>query len=1114
MRMPPAKSGTDTMRIPPGTDPLALASQGPVELPPGTWEAPPVRLPGHAAPSVTDAKTPRDPKRRRARRILVGLGAAVGLAVVVALILVLRKLGRAEESRYDQARAEYQEKNFTEAASRFQALAKDYPGSGQHDAYKFFAELSAIRKPVYSSKARPEEIQEAYQRLVQFAEGRQDSPLLKEVAADLRETFYKLAERLTEAAEQDNDRGPLVLARQALGEARKYGEARTPADKDAAERVSAAEAAFAKQETRQQLLARLKQVARQPGPGAVRAARQLVRQAEREQPGLGGDGKVSAVLDRLMKAHQDRVTYTEIPNARPSPSPAEDNEPSLLVAPAVGGLGFSPWPRQSPMLALARGILYALRPSDGSVRWAARVGADTTTLPLRLPAYKARGELILVLSSDTRTLSALDAADGSARWHHRLTDVCLGRPTLAEGKVYVPCINGRVDEVDAFTGKLRGFFQLGPPLRHGGVYDPDSRLLYLAADSYCVYALDLANKTKKPCAQVLYSEHPSGSLCCPPSLVYWKDVRPDAAPNPNAPRSCLVLSQTDGLEATQLRVFPLPITRSDAAPLRLDLRVRGWSWFSPYQDAEKLALATDVGVVGLFGIRQKNNRDPLLYPMLDREYVLEGGDTGRPPGRSQMVYFDESNFWILAHGQLHRLQLTLGANGWHLARLWDAPVSLGPPLHAAQVGQRPGGRLGAASKVLYFVTQPGGGQICLASAVEAEAEAYDQNKVKWQTQLGLVSQGDPVVLPGAVLVQDQGGGLFRFEDKDDPLSDIFQLVEDLLDIKSPEGAEAAWHIHEQLAARPLKQAGARPVGLLPVAGGAFALVAVGKAPAGDLVVRHFDAASRETTDYPCPLPAPLAGTAGAWPDHLVLPLANGVLVRKTLASGQPVPGPNWRARLADDNAPGHVVPLDRTDFLVTDGSRGLIHLSWPEDNDECQEKARLELSARIVAPPVVLPGEAGAFRVFVADADHQVILLRGDRKGGLEVIRRLTLDGPISTGPFILGKGVGCVTAQRRLVLLDAETNQRVWPAPFEAEADIVGQPSLVGGLVVVADLEGRFVGLDPATGKPRGKGYQLKANVAPACAPVPLGAGRLFAPLTDGTVLLLSRRRLEGRAK
>jgi hypothetical protein len=63
-----------------------------------------------------------------------------------------------------------------------------------------------------------------------------------------------------------------------------------------------------------------------------------------------------------------------------------------------------------------------------------------------------------------------------------------------------------------------------------------------------------------------------------------------------------------------------------------------------------------------------------------------------------------------------------------------------------------------------------------------------------------------------------------------------------------------------------------------------------------------------------------------------------------------------------------------------------------------------------------------------------------------------------------------------------------------------------------VADADGRFVALDAATGKPVGKGYTLKGTVAPAATPAAFGKEKLFAPLTDGTVLLLGVEQLEGK--
>ncbi len=168
-------------------------------------------------------------------------------------------------------------------------------------------------------------------------------------------------------------------------------------------------------------------------------------------------------------------------------------------------------------------------------------------------------------------------------------------------------------------------------------------------------------------------------------------------------------------------------------------------------------------------------------------------------------------------------------------------------------------------------------------------------------------------------------------------------------------------------------------------------------------------------------------------------------------------------------------------------------------------KASAEFAHRVSAAPVVLPAHEGAgdVRVAVADAANTVTLLQGDT---LRTVRQWPMNGTITAGPFVRGPAVGCVVDHRRLVWLNPDQEQPLWEYTFDA--DVVGAPELVeDDLLVVADLSGRFTGFDPVSGRMRGAGYTLRANVAPAAAPVGFGPGRLFAPLTDGTVLLLSRK-------
>jgi len=68
----------------------------------------------------------------------------------------------------------------------------------------------------------------------------------------------------------------------------------------------------------------------------------------------------------------------------------------------------------------------------------------------------------------------------------------------------------------------------------------------------------------------------------------------------------------------------------------------------------------------------------------------------------------------------------------------------------------------------------------------------------------------------------------------------------------------------------------------------------------------------------------------------------------------------------------------------------------------------------------------------------------------------------------------------------------------------IVGQPQVVVGALIVADVTGKFTALDPESGKPLGKEYAVKASVAPVATPVSFGEEDALVPLSDGTMLLL----------
>jgi hypothetical protein len=549
-----------------------------------------------------------------------------------------------------------------------------------------------------------------------------------------------------------------------------------------------------------------------------------------------------------------------------------------------------------------------------------------------------------------------------------------------------------------------------------------------------------------------------------------------------------------------LRAFGLPLQGAAAPPplgVQNEPRVRGWPWFQPYHDPEKIVLVTDKGVVGWFGIKQLRTQDNHLFPMVADEVLVggpeaQGNPDGTGAGRAQVVANQGDDLWLLAFGGLQRMSFRMDPKkGPRLAvdSQWQEPLLLGSPLHKSQTD--------AGETTFFLVTQSMTRNACLATAVSADKKA-----ILWQRQLGLVCQGEPVLLGQDVLALDQGGGVLAFNPENHP----------------PQAKEP-WQIGGQTLATPHED---NPAFLpsLHLAGDATSAYEVSCPGKGNrLFIRRFRRAdsgklvSEDADEKTVELNARPAGNVAMGANALLLPLQDGTLARVRLPvdNNRPIPGPDWRTTRSPADARSFVVWINAEEFLTTDGSRGLTHWRWTEGKTYAavppEKLPTIELRARISSPPVVLPrkDEKAPLEVCVADADGVLTLLQGDR---LEEARRWEVGGKITTGPFVRGGGVGCVVDRTRLLWFEPGKKETAWEFATNGE-EIVGGPQLIDGMLVLADESGRFLGLDPATGKALGKGYTLKANVAPAAGPVAFGAGRAFAPLTDGTVLLLSLEHL-----
>jgi outer membrane protein assembly factor BamB len=1021
---------------------------------------------------ATGDQGPSTESRRRIGVFVVGIFTLIVAGSIGGIIYTLvRAYAHDEQARRTAAEQDYARGAFRSAANAYHELA-DKHGRSEHAAeYRLLADLSDLREaaspPIAdpgAALARAQSFTKKYDALDPKLKSYRDdvSRAITAVAETYADSAAAAAARVDEAARvPDLIRG----GREALDLLRRYppkDSARLPAlDERLGDAAVVADRARDKARSVDEVLKLL--AVKRPDLDAAR------RLAQRQQ--VLDEPAVRQALHSAEEQSVREVTYQRL--ERPAQPAGPGTGPPVLLLETATGHGAPP---TEVVFAVARGLLYALDARDGRRLWACRVGLDSPELPARIAATADDPDLILVATSDPPGLTARDVRTGVALWHQPLEAPCLGRPVAdGRGRVFVPTSGpaGMVYDVDARNGLFHGRFETRQTLAAGGAFDALTRRFYVPAHGASVFVFQYGEASPR-CEGLLPTGHPAGSLRGEPIVV-------SADEGLDVPRY-LVLGQADGLDAMTLHAFRLRDTPTES-PVDARARLPGWSWFPPYHDPETIALVTDAGAIGLFGIQQKGDDDPPLFPLVDPDGGAaardrKGGDrTGEHPpvrSRAQIVSASESGFWVLADGVLRHWRLGLTRqSGRRLTPAWGDGLRLGAPLHAAQVS--------ADRHTLFVVTQSDSPPSCRATAVDAVS-----GELVWQRPLGLAPAADPVVLGGAVVVLDQSGAIYRFAEKDEGKkgSDTPLLVHPSSfftggrEIAPPENA---------LAGRSY---------LLPSADGRVAWSLSVRADEGGmrLVVRRVDR-DGAVTGGSVPLSAPLAGAPALGPNAAVMPLADGQLFRVALEPTdlKPALGPTWRPPGVRPDTRGEVVHISGDEFLVSDGNRRLWHLTWRGGSDyQLDSRRPLELSA-----PLARLGEGAV--IAVADTGGAVSLVRGDRP----VVVRSWRPGPVTAGPWTVGDRLAFVVDRRKLVWLNPEADQPVWVYASPGDG-IEAPPRLVDGKLIVADLAGRFVALDPANGKPLGGGYQFPAEAAPAGPVAAFGNGRLFAPLTDGSVLVL----------
>jgi outer membrane protein assembly factor BamB len=1043
--------------------------------------------------------------------LLLGLIVAVFGTIVYAVVQQYLNEINKEKMLVEKAEKEFKSQGYVEAKKLYDQLQAEFPSSEEMGKYVFFGKLSDVHTVVSTVIIR-ENPGEGQKKFEEFLKEYGDSPLAKptdtgygydvfEAGRKIVDAYAENAEwnhknflprrakrELLDAAEESVDKGRRLIP---LVEKYRIKDVK-PLD-DQRKRFEDLTAIFLRERERLTVIDPYRDLATEPTDQRIAEffAKLKQHRFETDAEALQLIVGAKAELRRLIRG---------VAEFRPPMDVPADTAGGLLFVSSP--LGQSTLPVIVPpdavpevFFATARGILYAFDPPSGNLLWAARVGRSIADLPARVPERPGMPELVLVpVERDGFGIAARVARTGEPKWYQPLEAAIAGRPIVVNNRVYLPLRDelGTVVEIETATGNRLSRIQLRQRIGPGGVRQPGTGTIFVAAEARRVFAIQTepydaeGNRQPVRCVQVLSTDHPDLSLKIPPVIT-------GPAGEAKANRY-LILAQSDGTQTSRLRGFPItPAEPFDPAvgppeiapPLAGSVSLSGHIVFPPHTDGERVAVVTDSGAFGLFGTNQPGNLDANIFAIPS---VPLPTDAKRPIA-GQVISGEEDTFWALSRGNLHRLRLGVSPQAGMMVNTAGLPLPAGIPVQVPQ--------LNLTREIAFVVVRSDD-----SDGIRAVAFDPRDGRSRWQRKLGLAPPAKPFPIGAtASLLADEDAGVYAVPNTS---------FEGLSRNTSP--VQPAWVLAPPTA-EPLAPAKAcasedgQTVWVLVVERGekdSFRLrvrrVAAGKAQSDELV---------QVVDK-------LAGMPVACGNGVVFPCADGFLYRFEPGAAKLFQGPMWRGEGVAAGEPCHVSAFSNGEFVTTDGGTRVTRWKWSAAVDWKSVAGPWTLREKIPFAPLLVEIGPSERRLFVADPAGNVWMYDGDAVG--EPVRRwrTSKDDPENAIPagrpttgFLVGKGpAGLVVTysveNRHLVAVAPGSDKPVWVVRRLGAADTLGIVAH-GAAFLVTDIAGGIVAYDQITGERLGSIRSENSDLLPRQPAVPVGNGKtLLTPMLDGSVILL----------